>query len=397
MSAPAAGTRLTRATIVGFAMMAALGSVAMHLFVPAMPTMAIDLRARPDQVQLAVTLFIVGLGIGQLVAGAAADRFGRRPVLLAGLALFVIGSVTCALASGITILIPGRMLQSAGGAAIIVAVRAIIFDLATPDELSARLASLTAVVLLSPTIAPVIGGALVTVAGWRSIFFVLSGLGLFAAAIAATLIVESRAPSGRASSAVRDIALLVRNPRFLRLSAALACSSSAMYLFLSASAFMLIDRWQLRPPQAGLCYGTVALAAILGTFVVRRAERGRGAMPLGFALICLGGAGMLGGALSGGDSPAWLVAPMVAIAFGNGMSNPSALAAIMRTGSEVGGTAASLAGAGQMLASGLVTSIVVRLRLEALSTLALCLLACGLLGLLLAAAPSLFPKGSSRP
>jgi len=375
--------RLTRPMIVGFAGMAALGSMAMHLLVPALPVIAKDLAARQDDVQLAITLFIVGLSIGQFVSGPLADRIGRRPVLLGGLALFTGGSIVCAAATGIKMLIFGRLFQALGGAATLTAVRATIFDRARPHETASHFATLTAVILLSPTIAPVVGGVLAAFAGWRAIFWLVALFGALGCGAALLRIGESRIAGKAASGPVEDMLGLLRNSRFLAAAGALACASTTLYLFLGVSAFLLIG-WGLQPGEAGFCYALVALAALTGTRLVSLAERHGGAVRLGFALILLGAVIMLIAALLGGDGIVTLIGPMLVVALGTGVSNPAALAATMRADPPRSGTAASLAGAGQMLVSGVVTSLVVSLHIKGLAGLAACLCASGGVGLLLA-------------
>lgn len=381
--------RLTRGLIAMLAAVGALGSMAIHMFVPAMPLVAADLGAAPDVIQLAVTLYLIGLGVGQLAAGPASDRIGRRPVLLAGLALFVAGAAACGFATDALVMLAARVVQAAGGAAAIVTARAIVSDLAESQDVAARLATLMSVLLISPAVSPLIGGAIAALGGWRAIFAVLAAAGFLAALASIFLIGETggRNSAGSRFSLAQSYAQLTRNRRFLRYAGAIACSSCALYIFLSGSAFLLIDRYGLGAEEAGLCYFLIAVAGIGGTFLVGTLERRRGAFRIGLGCICGGGAAMLMLALAGSHGPVALIAPMMLAGVGAGIAAPAGMAGAMRAEEGLGGTAASLAGALQMLVSGVATSLVVQMHPDTLAGLAAGIFLSGLLGLLIS------PKG----
>lgn len=380
---------LTGRVIAMLAAVGALGSMAIHMFVPAMPMVARDLAASADAVQLAVTLYLLGLGLGQLGAGPASDAFGRRPVLLAGLALFVLGASACALAHSAVAMLTARVVQAIGGAAAIVTARAVVSDLAHEREAAARMATLTSVLLVSPALAPLAGGAIAAVAGWRAIFIVLAAAGATAAVACLFFIAETGGRRFRTGGFdIGDAySRLLRNRRFLRYACGNACSSCAMYIFLSGSAFLLVDRYGLGPEQAGACYFAIAAAGITGTFLVGALERRRGAFRLGLGCILAGGSLMLLLALSGADNTAALIAPMMLAGIGAGIASPAGITGAMRAEPGLSGTAVSLAGALQMMVSGLTTSIIVQFHPDTLTGLALGVFGSGLAGLLIS------PKG----
>ena len=155
----------------------ACGTLGMHLIIPALPDTARALGVSAGAIQLTITLYLIGLAIGQLVYGPISDRFGRRPVLLAGLALFTLAGIATAAAPNAWMLVIARILQSIGACAGLVLGRAIVRDSATPDRAAAQLAMLTLVMSAAPAIAPVLGGYATAWFGWRAAFALLAIVG----------------------------------------------------------------------------------------------------------------------------------------------------------------------------------------------------------------------------
>jgi len=345
---------LDRRTILLLAAVSALGSLAIHMFVPAMPAVARDLAASAGTVQLSISLYLFGLGGGQLAAGPIADAIGRRPVLFAGIMIFVAGSVVAALAPKVEMLLFARLVQAAGAAAAMIAARALVSDLSPRKDAPANLAALASAVLLSPTIAPTIGGALVSLTGWRFVFVVLALTGMTAGAVATRLVPHQPALGAR-PHVIRSYIRLARNSRFCGYVAGNSMASGALFLFLAASPFLLIGQYHLSPAQTGLCYASIAGSAIIGTFLVRRL-RGRNAFRIGLAAVAIGGAIMLAVALLGGVGPIALVGPMLVVGLGCGLASPTGLAGAMHAEEGIAATASSLAGAIQMITSAGVTA-----------------------------------------
>ena len=345
---------LDRRLILLLAGVTALGSLAIHMFVPAMPAVAREMAVTPGTVQLTISLYLLGLGGGQLAAGPVSDAVGRRPVLFAGIVIFVASSAIAALAPSVEILLIARFIEAAGAAASMIAARALISDLSPREDASAHLAALASAVLLSPTLAPTIGGILVSLAGWRAVFALLALTGI-AAGAAAMRLVPRQPPPGAPPHLGRSYVRLARNSRFWGYVAGNALSSSALFLFLAVSPFLLIGRYYLSPAQAGFCYLFIAGSAIVGTFVVRRL-RGRDGFRIGLTAVAGGGAAMLGIALLGGSGPVALIAPMVLVGLGCGIVSPTGIAGAMHAEEGIAGTASSLAGAIQMISSAGVTA-----------------------------------------
>src|SRR5208282_5505397 len=150
------------------------GTMAMHVFVPAMPAAAADLGTSPSLIQSTITLYIVGLAAGQLIYGPLSDRFGRRPVLLVSLALYVLGLVLAIPEASVGALIGARLLQSLGACGALVLGRAMVRDGSSGEDAVRRLAAVMIAMTMTPAIAPAIGGVISGWFGWRAIFGILA-------------------------------------------------------------------------------------------------------------------------------------------------------------------------------------------------------------------------------
>ena len=345
---------LDRSMILLLAAVTALGSLAIHMVVPALPAVARDLAETPGTVQLSISLYLLGLGAGQLAAGPISDAIGRRPVLFAGILIFVAGSIAAAFSPNVEMLLGARLIEAAGAAASMIAARALISDLSDRQSTAANLAALSSAVLLSPTIAPTIGGLMVSLAGWRSLFVLLAFTGI-ACGLAATWLLPSQPPPGARPPLGRSYLRLARNRRFCGYVAGNSLASSALFLFLAVSPFLLIGQYHLSPAQAGFCYIFISGSAIIGTFMVRHL-RGRNAFRIGLAIVAAGGVIMLAASLLGGTGPVALVAPMLVVGLGCGIVSPTGIAGAMQAEEGIAGTASSIAGAVQMIASAGVTA-----------------------------------------
>ena len=342
-----------KTTVLLLAVIAAMGSLATQLIVPALPALAHDLHAGADDAQLVVSLFLVGLGTGQLMVGPLVDRIGRKPVLLTGLALYCLASAAAAMATSLPMLVGARLFQALGGSAGVVTSRVLVGDLFPPHEVAARQAMLMSIVLVSPALAPVIGGLLTEWIGWRAIFTLLALAGTTAAILGwLALPVSSRqAEPGAASSLRASYHRLLRNRAFLTATAAVAGGSATLYMFLGTAPFLLGAGHGFGPRNVGLCLMLVAGTSIAGTFLVGRLERQGDAMLTG--ALCNFSAAALFLLLSPLPSVAAFIGPAMILGFGAGISGPAGIARVIRAEPGAEGTAASLAGALQMLCSAL--------------------------------------------
>lgn len=239
-------------------LLSTVGPFAIDMYLPALPTIGASLQATPGEVQATLMSFMLALGLGQVVYGPLSDMWGRKPPLYAGLALFVVGSVGCALAPTLPALVAWRFVQGAGASAAMVVPRAVVRDLHTGHE-AARLMSLLMLVFsVSPILAPLAGSFLIEAAGWRAVFWCVAAAGLAAGALTFTRLPETRAPDDRVgsniASAFRAYGLLLRDRHFVALSFIGGFGVASFFAYLANSSFVLIDGYGLSPRQYSLVF-----------------------------------------------------------------------------------------------------------------------------------------------
>jgi DHA1 family bicyclomycin/chloramphenicol resistance-like MFS transporter len=324
----------------------------MHVIIPALPSTARALNMSISEAQLTITLYLIGLACGQLLYGPISDRFGRRPVLLAGLSLFTAASIATALAPTAGILIGARILQSIGGCAGLVLGRAAVRDAAAPDKAAGQLAMLGLVLAPVPAVAPAIGGYITAYIDWRGSYWLLALFG------AATLIgcvlmmpeTMTQAPAtGR--TMVTSYRRLLRSSGFRGYAIGGACSTTAFYGFMSASPF-IFERQLHQPTESiGIYYLCLMLGVALGSVGANRiAEK----LSLRIALRIANGLGIVGAALfmladvMDALTVFTVVAPVTLFMVGAGMASPFALTGAVSVNPGAIGAASGLYGFIQM-------------------------------------------------
>ena len=188
--------------VVALGALSSFGPLCLDMYLPALPQLPGDLSSTASAAQLTLSACIVGLGVGQLITGPASDRFGRRGPLLIGVAVFVAASVVCAVTTSMTLLIVMRLVQGAAGAAGIVVGRAVVADLFAGKVAAAYFSAIAAINGLAPILAPVIGGQVLRVGTWRTVFWVLAGIGV--AHVAAGVLRDPRDAAAGAAVVRRD-------------------------------------------------------------------------------------------------------------------------------------------------------------------------------------------------
>ena len=343
----------------------ASGTVGMHILIPSLPEMAAELGVSPAATQQSITLYLIGLSLGQLIYGPLSDRFGRRPVLMAGLGLSALAGAACGLAPGLGLLLPGRFIQAVGGCSGLVLGRAIVRDIAGPTEAAARLALLNLVLTVSPGIAPVVGGWIAAFAGWRAIFGLLVVMGLATILLAFRLLPETRAGQGPVTAAgvarpglLASYRRLLRQPAFLGYSIAGACATSSMYGFFAVSAFVFVDQVHRPAHEVGYYYLVLIFGVSLGSIVINRLARLfsiDALLRFGTLFGAAGAAMFLLAAATGHLSVLTVMVPMFVFTVGAGLASPMALTRAVSVDPTAIGAAAGLYGAGQMAVGALCT------------------------------------------
>ncbi|WP_235880086.1 Bcr/CflA family multidrug efflux MFS transporter [Polyangium aurulentum] len=249
----------------------ALGPLTIDMYLPSLPAMARDLGTTASTTQLTLAAYFAGLGIGQLAYGPLTDRFGRKRPLYAGLALYVLASIGCALAPGVHALIALRFLQAVGGAAGPVVTRAVVRDLYTGPA-AARLLSLLMLVMgVAPILAPLVGGWVLLVSGWRMIFTILAVLGVACLALMAAALPETAAERAPGPASIgTHLRAIVQDRSFLAYTLAGAFSQAGMFAYISGSPFVLIELHHVSPQRFGWIFGANAAGLIAASQINHR-------------------------------------------------------------------------------------------------------------------------------
>jgi MFS transporter, DHA1 family, multidrug resistance protein len=369
------------------AAVSALAPSALHMLVPSMPRLAAIFAAPTGAVQLVLTLFLAGIAAGQLVYGPASDRFGRRPVLIAGLALFLFGTALCGLAWSLPVLIIGRVLAAFGGCAGMVLGRAIVRDVYDRERSASAIAMIAMAMTLAPSFSPAIGAYLTQWAGWRANFLLLGGLGTATLILTAARLRETRpdAASHTSSGITQSVGALLRSPAFLGYALATSFTSASWFTFLAIAPYFLSDLLH-QPPST---YGLMILLPMAGYFIgnagaVRLAVRlGSPRLFVGGLAVSLASGILLARWSLGGELTAWaLFVPMALSSVGNGLSQPAGLAAALSVNPRIAGTASGLLGASQMGIAALGTLLVGQLPRESALWMVVVVVGCLALALL---------------
>jgi DHA1 family bicyclomycin/chloramphenicol resistance-like MFS transporter len=338
------------------------GTLAMHVFVPALPLAGQDLGAGPGAMRMTISLYILGLAVGQLVYGPLADRYGRRPVLMVGLTLYAASGLAAVLAPGVEALIAARLFQALGGCAGLVLGRAIVRDLAGPQEAAQRLALMNLMVTLGPGLAPLLGTALAELAGWRSIFVLLCALGLANILFTWKMLPETGQQVAQSGAALaRNTLRLVGSPVFLGYAVGGGCATTSMYAFVASAPFIFTDTLHRPAHEAGLYLAVLISGVWLGSMLASRLMARR--LPITRVLVwanlvsVLGAFVFLGMVLSGRLSVLWTILPMFVFTLGAGIASPAALTQAISVDPQVIGSASGLYGFMQMAVGAICTAL----------------------------------------
>jgi DHA1 family bicyclomycin/chloramphenicol resistance-like MFS transporter len=364
--------------------MTACGTLGMHIIIPALPATARALNMSIGTSQLTITLYLIGLAIGQLLYGPMSDRLGRRPVVLIGLSLFTVASIITAVAPSASVLIGARILQSVGGCAGLVLGRAAVRDGATAEKAAGQLALLTLVMAMVPAIAPAIGGFLTAYFNWRASFVLLAVFGATTLLACTLMMPETLMERGAPRrSMLTAYVRLLRSPRFLGYAIGGACSTTAFYGFMSASPFIFETHLHQSTQRVGLYYLLLMLGVATGSL---GANRLAGRIPVQKALRIANGLGIFGATLfavaDAADilSVATVVVPVSLFMVGAGMASPFALAGSVSVNPQAIGAASGMYGFIQMGYGMLCTVVVETWHPGAVYPVAAVLLGSALLG-----------------
>jgi len=336
------------------------GTLAMHMFVPALPDAARALGVSSAAMQMTISVYILGLAGGQLVYGPLSDALGRRPMLLTGLLLYTVGGTAAMLVSGIHALVAARLFQALGGCAGLALGRAIVRDTAPPDEAVRALALLNLMMMIGPGLAPLLGSGLVALSGWRTVFVLLAAMGAVTLFFTWRLIPETGKPSGRISVAAlaRDYGALLRSPSYLGFALGGGCATTSIYAFIAAAPFIVTAQLHRPLHEVGIDLALLIVGMSIGNALTRRlvlVVRVERLLLFGNALSVLSAAALLAMALFGRLDVAGTIGLMFLYALGAGTCSPAALSRSLDVEAGLVGSAAGLYGCLQMAVGALCT------------------------------------------
>lgn len=348
-------------------MTVAFGPMTIDLYLPALPAIATNLAASPEQVQQTLSVYMIGFAFSQLIYGPLSDRFGRRPVLLAGIAIYIAASIACALAQSVEQLIAFRLLQAIGASCGPVLGRAVIRDYFTREEAARIMSWVVSVMALAPILAPVFGGFIATWANWQMNFWVLA---IFAGIVLAAIVLflgesnQFRDPSATKPRAmIRNFGTILCHRIYVGFLVTNICMFAGLFAWLTGSSFVLIDIMGMPPLEYGLAFGIASIGFLFGAQTAARLVRRFGIERMciaGATCAAVGGFAILILLWTGATTPLAVMGPTIIYFFGMGISTPNLQAGAVAPFPRQAGTASSLLGLFQYASAGSVTLLLGR-------------------------------------
>lgn len=345
-------------------MLSTFGPISLDLYLPSLPELSSELNTSTSSAQLTITACLLGLAVGQLIAGPLSDQFGRRRPLLIGLVAYLLASLACAFAPTIELLIVLRLLQGLAGAAGLVIARAVARDLYSGNALLIFFARLTLVSGLAPVVAPLLGGQLARVMDWRGIFVVLAGFGLVLVLAGLLGVPESLPPEQRSAGGLQanlaGFRELLADRLFLGAAFASGLAGAAMFAYIAGATFVLQRIYLMSPQGFSYAFGINALGimamAQVGARLARTWPTVR-VLGFGLGLNLLGAVGVLVSVLFGAGLVPLLIALWVMVS-SVGLVFPTATTIALADYPHQAGRASSLLGLGQYIGGALVAPLV---------------------------------------
>jgi MFS transporter, DHA1 family, multidrug resistance protein len=325
-----------------------IGPLAVHLFMPVIPAVKADLALSDAMAQLTFSIALFGMALAPLVYGSLSDRYGRRPLLLLGLSIFLVGSLISAVADSVTVLIAGRLAQAIGAGCGVTLVRTIAADVFGPSRLVKAIAYVTMFYTLGPMISPMVGGFLIDLFGWRSVFAFALLLGSIISVGAYLAIFESR-PSNVIARSPRDMlrgyVLLFTQARFAGFVLQTGFVTGVFIAAATAAATFMKELLDRPAAEFGFYFVMFPVGFLFGNFISSRlgARVANETMVLAGSILCLAAVmAQCGLFLSDVVTPLTLFVPGFFITLAQGISLPYSQAGAMMTNPQLAGTAAGI-------------------------------------------------------
>ncbi len=335
------------------------------MYLPSLPQIARDLQTSATGVQLSLTAVLIGLALGQVIAGPLSDLYGRRPPLLIGVGIYVIASLLCAVAPSLPLLMVARVAQGMGGAAGIVIARAVVRDLYHGVAAVRFYSRLMLVFGLAPVLAPVIGAQLLRVTTWRGIFAVLAVIGALILLASAVGIPETwpreRRHGGGLASSVRTMSFLLRDGGLMGYALASGLAFAAMFAYISGSPFVIQDIYGASPQLFSLAFAVNGAGQALMAQVNARAVgrfSPKALLTFGLTANCLAGLALLVVVLVGIPGLPAILIPLFVLVASGGFVLPNSTALALARHPEAAGNASALLGVLQLVVGAAVAPLV---------------------------------------
>ena len=344
--------------------MTAIGPATLNILVPALPGLIKRLAFDTGTVQLTLSLYLLSLATAQLLLGPLSDRFGRRPVVLAGLALSVVASLAAIAASSIGALIGARVVQAVGASTGIVIGRAIIRDLYERDRAAAMIGLVTTAMVIAPMISPLIGGILDTAFGWEAIFLFIAVFSSVVLLWAVFVLPETRPASVAHTPGmlIREWRALIGNAKFHGYVLCGALGSAPFFTFLGGGPHVVVTLMGRTSAEYGVWFVVTSLGYMSGNFTASRLSQRFGVdwMILAGIVFELTGASLtaLLVATLPEAGPAIIFLPQLVISYGNGLLLPNAIAGAISVRPQAAGAASGMTGFAQMAVGAASTQVV---------------------------------------
>lgn len=388
---------LSLSLILLLSLFTAMDAMAIDMYLPSMPAIASDLGISAGRVQQTLSIFLIGLAVGQAVYGPLLERFGRRIPILVGVVVFVFGSVIAALSTSIEWLLAARFLQALGAAAGLVTPRAIVSDRCTLAESVPIFSLLMQIMMIAPILAPVIGGFLLEQGDWRLIFWVLAAIGVVGLVWGIITVPETLKPSQRRSLSISSVlhsyGQQLRLPIFMAYTLAGGFVLASLFLYISHSAFIFTQHFGLTPTLFSYLFAGNAISLVIGgqisTSLLKRGFAETRVTYIGLFLHLLSGV-LLFAIVQLGLASLWSYATLIALAVGSlGLIFGNLTALTMYHSGKQAGVASALMGTLQYLIAAL-AGYVIAFFGQSPVVLPLAIAGCALLALL-------FCKLAERP
>jgi DHA1 family bicyclomycin/chloramphenicol resistance-like MFS transporter len=347
--------------------MTTISSASMAQFLPSLPSVADDFATTPATAQLTISLFMLSYAISQLVWGPLSDRYGRRPMLILGLALYVATSLACALATSIEALIAFRVVQAGAAGCPPVIARAVVRDLFELKDAARVMAYISASFSVAPVVGPLLGAVLEEHFGWRSNFLFMAVFGVLITVAVLSALTETRRP-GRAASLnpltlAASYGALLASRIFIGYTLAICFAFGCTMVFNSVAPFYFIETHRMTPPEFAAVYGAVTIGYGVSSYIAARVTPRLGlerTILMGGVISLAGAVALTWTAFFGASTVIEVCLGMVVVGLGSGFVFANAVAGAIAPYPEKAGAASGLSGSLQMTAAALAGALAIQ-------------------------------------